>query len=407
MTLVPLIKLYNFKKGGSQSFNVVKYDIKLLPPSRGSVQLTSIRDEYVNVDNKKIKTECLLLTEKGAEQIFIWVAKKDHNIIALGLPDRQIYIKRTEKRKKFIVKDYLLKNPSYISLKFSFISKELELDGVLTRPKKAGIYPAVILFQGEEAIDKDDYGVFIDLSDYLAKSGYVVLRFEPFYERNGLRFKSVSIEDEWGAVEEAVKLLKEFRFVDPERIGIIAHSDANYILPSFLRKETGIRAWVMLSPRRLTPIVDTDSENIKAILGNISETDINYSKAMSNSQRLTLDILETSTKDWKNILGKKVFLKRMRGIIRLNPFRDMANLSIPILVLHGKMDNSSSIKYLQNLEKWIKENEHENRSLIYFRRLNHYLGVIIEEDTLRDHYKIDKEVLETITGWLDKNLTNL
>nr|MCK4463981.1 hypothetical protein [Candidatus Omnitrophota bacterium] len=134
--------------------------------------------------------------------------------------------------------------------------------------------------------------------------------------------------------------------------------------------------------------------------------DINYSKDMSNSERITLDILETSAKDRKNIMGKKVFLKRVRDIIQLNPSRDMKDLSIPILVLQGKMDNSCSIKYLKEIEKWIKENDYENRSLVSFRKLNHYLGALIKGDTLRDHYKIDKEALETITGWLDKNLTN-
>ena len=94
VTLIPFVKLYNFKRGGSQSFNTLKYDITLLPPSRYVITLSSIRDEYINVDNKKIKTECLKLKAEGIKEIFIWVDKRKHNIIALDFSDEQIYIKK-------------------------------------------------------------------------------------------------------------------------------------------------------------------------------------------------------------------------------------------------------------------------------------------------------------------------
>ena len=405
VTWFPFIELYNFKRGGAQSFNTVKYDLKLLPPNRRIITLTSIRDEYIDIDNKKVKTECLLLKERGKEQIFVWVSKSEHTIQAYHIPSRKIYGKLTRGRIDFIASGYTRQDPSYVSKKVSFFAKEKEMTGILSRPKEKGVYPAIILVQGEESTDENNFGMFVDLSDYLSRHNYVTLRFAAANTDGAPKYQAVSIGDELAALESAVTFLEEYRFVDTNRIGIIAHADANFILPYLIKKDPRVRSWVMLSPCRLVPIVDTEMPVAKASIEKIVTGDTAYKETIFKSADETLEIVEESTKDKKNIFGKKIFMTRMKEILKLNPFEHIPEISVPIMVVQGKMDELHLSDYFKLLEETLKSKFAESRSIVFFRTLGHYLGDMIENERIRKHVEMNTEVLETITGWLDKNLT--
>ena len=62
VTYIPIIASYNFKRGRSQGFpSFILSQNSLLPPIKRFVTLTSIRDEYLEIDNRKVKTENLIL----------------------------------------------------------------------------------------------------------------------------------------------------------------------------------------------------------------------------------------------------------------------------------------------------------------------------------------------------------
>lgn len=405
VTWIPFIKQYNYKIGGSQFFTTIKCDPEISLPRLGAISLTSIRDEYIDVDNKKVKTECLVLKETGSSQMFVWVAKRGHNIIAVDIPDEKERIQLTEQRQTFRVENYALKSDRYGSKKIYFLSRGKEIKGTLTRPVGEGVFPAIILIRGEAACEEENFGLFTDLAHFLALKGYVVLHYNMHPLNGNARFQTISVEDEWAAMDAAVGFLKEYRFVDINRIGIIAHSDANYILPYYLKGAPDIKSWIMLSPKRLDPIAvcglnlqDDDKED------EIQLEEGRYEKGIAGLNDKTLEIVEASSGGWKSIMGRRVFLQRIRDILQLNPLEDLNDITIPILVLEGKMDKSYSTEFFKLLEKAIKNPEYDNRSLVLFRELNHYFGETVEHKHIKKHYEIDKEVLKSITGWLGKRL---
>jgi len=405
-TLLPFIKSYNFRKGGSQFFNAIRYDVKLLPPSMDIIALTSIRDDFIDVDGEKIKTECLIIKTRGIDQGYIWVDKRDRSIIAMEIPEKQIYIKRTEIKKNFVSKDYILKDPLYISQKMYFTANELELYAILSRPSKEGVYPAVILLQGEGSFDNSDFGIFTDISDYLSKNGYVVLRFDYPTEKDKASFKSVSIEDEYSIMKSAIEFLKTFRFVDTEKLGIIGHFDANHILVNYLLNNKNIEAAVMLSPRRLAPLVDMDLDAAATLTDEISKIDKNYANNISECEKKVFEIASGPSKNIKNILGFKIFTERLREIPNLKPLLDLKYLTIPVLIIQGKGGGESYyIKLIERLKSEIEKGGLENFTIVGFRKLNQYLGEITEDEITIDHYNVDKEILQTLAIWLDKVLT--
>lgn len=406
VTYMPFIASYNFRIGGAQSFNALKYDVMLMPPSKYTITLTSIKDELMSIDGKKVKSEVLHLRALGAEQIIIWVDRKNHNILAVEMADSKIYIKKTSGVRPIEAADYFIKDPEVLNHNISFFAGEREINGTLSRPRAKGVYPAVILFQGEDAINRGNYGLFTDLAHKLAKSGFAVLRFD-FTERRGrAKFKDLSIKEEHEALSAGTEFLSSFRFVDPEKIALVAHSDANYIVPSFLKKSGGISAWVMLSPRPLVPLVNTELENIKNFLREAEKSDKNYAGILAACEQRTLAIAEENRKERASIMGVKVYLERIREILGLGPFfDDIKALTVPIAALQGKKDAAALTKFSQDLAAYLKDNKQANSAMIFFRNLDSYLGEFVKSPSFKDHYEIDNEVFQSLTTWLNDALS--
>jgi len=404
VTWIPFVDQYDFRVGGAQSFYAIRYYKQSFPPYKARITLTSIRDDYIMYDGRKVKTECLILKEKGRPQAFCWVSKKDHSIVKIEMQHEHIIIRLTQKRTVFDVEDYVVQGEHTVSRQMSFKAAGKELTGVMTRPVTKGVYPAVLLVSGEDLPRLHSSGFFFDFADYLAAHGYIVFRYS-FLDADGRgKYQSISVSDEWQAMEAALDILEEYRSVDTEKIGIITHSDMCFILPHFLKNEPRIKIGCMLSPRRLAPVFDTGSLSAKGSLEEKYEIDADYEKAVFRTEDGTLEVSEESPKDFRVILGKKVFLGRIKEIIELNPIQDMWSIDIPVLLVLGKTDEMISSGFWEGLEQAMNDADRTDRTIVSFRTLGHYLGQKIDNGVIREYIKMDGEVIETVTGWLDKNL---
>jgi len=404
VTYIPFIKLYNFKRGGSQSFRALRVFEELMPPSKFILTLTSIKNEYVKVGNRKIKTECLVLRAVQTEHIYIWVDKATHDIVSIRIPNEKIHIKRSLRKVEFNVHQHSEKDPSYLSHKITFASKDRGYNGHLTHPKKSGLFPAVILIQGERSRHNNVASLLEDLSSVLSKNGYVTFRFEPALESQKPRCQTTSIEDQLASIKSAIDTLESFRFVYPGRIAIITYSATNYIMPLFIKNEPRIKAWIMLSPIRLMPVANADLEYIKNYIKNISKIDKGFDDRLSRTKNITVQKAEETQSNWKNISGVKVFLKRVREIVHLNSSPWNIDVAIPILVLDGAKDGFYSASFLAKLENDINRHSNEHSLFLMFKNSYHYLGKIVKSETMKTSYVMDEYVKKTITEWLDKTL---
>ena len=118
----------------------------------------------------------------------------------------------------------------------AFVNTEADarLAGTLTLPRTDGPYPAVMLIPGGGAHDRDyiilQHRPFLVLADYLTRHGIAVLRFDErgVGESTGDRSQATS-EDFARDVLAGWRFLRTLESIDPNRVGLIGHSEGGTI----------------------------------------------------------------------------------------------------------------------------------------------------------------------------------
>lgn len=108
------------------------------------------------------------------------------------------------------------------------------LAGTLTAPRDRLRRPALLLLAGSGPVDRDEtaegHRLFLVLADALTRRGFVVLR----YDKRGAGkstgdFRASTIADFTGDARAALAWLRSRPEVDPQRIGVIGHSEGGAI----------------------------------------------------------------------------------------------------------------------------------------------------------------------------------
>lgn len=115
-------------------------------------------------------------------------------------------------------------------------AKGVTLAGTLTLPRGNGPFPAVILISGSGPQDRNEellgHKPFLVLADHLTRRGIAVLRFDDrgVGKSTGNHAKATSA-DFATDVEAAIDFLKTRAEIDPQRIGLMGHSEGGLIAP--------------------------------------------------------------------------------------------------------------------------------------------------------------------------------
>ncbi|AKB25211.1 hypothetical protein MSMTP_1742 [Methanosarcina sp. MTP4] len=112
----------------------------------------------------------------------------------------------------------------------------IQLAGTLTTPKTEGPFPAVLLITGSGKQDRNEevfgHRPFLVLSDYLTRQGIAVLRVDDRGVGGSTgNFSNVTTEDFAEDVVAGVEYLKSREDIDPDRIGLVGHSEGGLVAP--------------------------------------------------------------------------------------------------------------------------------------------------------------------------------
>ncbi|RMF57635.1 MAG: alpha/beta hydrolase [Calditrichaeota bacterium] len=319
----------------------------------------------------------------------------------------------------------------------------IHLAGTLTLPDTSSPVPAVILVSGSGPQDRDEtlmgHKPFWVLADYLTSRGIAVLR----YDDRGIGqsegdFKTATLTDFVNDVLAGLAYLRTRKEVDPDRIGVIGHSEGAWIAPEVAVKDGKVAFLVLLASPGVSGEELLLLQN-RAILkaSGFSDTFIDKqlriqkktfqvlksaksdSVARERIRALNRQFLESLSPEERERLeqqGSSEALLEARLPILVSPwFRQLltydsrpvlARVSCPILALNGSKDLQVPSRInLSNIERVLKESGHKNFVIKELPGLNH-LFQHAETGLPNEYAKIEEtfapEALEEISTWILK-----
>ncbi len=401
VTYLPMIENYNFKSGKSQGFRAVTYFHGLLPPVKRFVTVTSIRDEYIEIESRHIKAECMLIKTRNYPQATLWVGKADRSILMIELPDKQLKITRVLKPIKFNAPAYLPASDAYISKTVSFKSDNVELAGTLTIPKKEGVFPGILLVGGDGPEDRQYQGLFTSIADSLSKDGFAVLR----YDRRGIgssagNSSASTDRDEIKDVGAALDFLKGQKEVAPDDLTIIGHSKGTFYASMTIILRNDIRSVIFMAPVSTVAIKElTDPVSLKAMADKFNWSE-EYLSLVTRSAKEKLDMVKAGDRRWVSILGKRCFLSKMREELDEDPAADAKKITIPVLIVEGKEEGDVAGGSASIIDRSLEASGNKAHTLTYFDYLGRFLGKRVNDGTCKIHYEADNGVLDAFKNWL-------
>ena len=409
VTYLPMIENYDFKRGRSQGFNSIIYlpDNRAFPVKR-FVTLTSIKDEYLKIGRRRIKTEDLLLKIKGLPPGSVWVAKSDRSLIMIEIPSMGLKIRRGFEPKEVLAKEHLTVPEGYISKDVTFQNKNKQISGTLTIPggsaptDTSSRYPAVLLIWGSGPQDRNYQGFFESIADYLSKCGYCVLRFDKRgIGSSGGDSLSATQADEFDDIAAALVFLKAQNNVNLNRISVIAHSEGALNALRLAAENPDVKGVILMAP--LINLEPQEAELILRAMAVKEKWDDEYLKSMIRALRETRERAGRTKRNWGYIMGKRCYLKAVREEAENRPMEVIEKVSAPILILHGKNDAEVPVEYAGRLDKALSDHGKMKHTITYFDYLSHFFGKLNNDGISRMHYDVDKEVLAAIRDWLNLN----
>ena len=133
---------------------------------------------------------------------------------------------------------------------FSNNQANISLAGTLTFPRGPGPFPAAILLGGSGPHDRDESIVghrpFLVLADHLTRKGIAVLRFDKRgIGKSAGDYAHATTEDFAADAESALAYMKTRKEIDPQKIGLIGHSEGGMIA-SIVATHSQPVAWIVL-----------------------------------------------------------------------------------------------------------------------------------------------------------------
>ncbi len=187
----------------------------------------------------------------------------------------------------------------------------IKLAGTLTTPGSEGPFPAVLLITGSGKQDRNEevfgHRPFLVLSDYLTRQGIAVLRVDDRGVGGSTgNFSNVTTEDFAEDAVAGVEYLKSREDIDPDRIGLIGHSEGGLIAPIAAVRSPDVAFIVLMAG----PAV-TGEEIILAQSRLVAEADGVPEETIAKNDALLKDIFSVlKTEENDSIAGEEI-----RGLI--------------------------------------------------------------------------------------------
>lgn len=326
-------------------------------------------------------------------------------------------------RSQRVVPPYL-----YDTVDVNFRNKydDVLLSGTLTTPRQKGKFPAVVLVTGSGPQDRNEtlmgHEPFRILSDFLTKNNIVVLR----YDDRGVglskgSFINASIENFSKDAMAAIDFLKERPNVDPEKIGIIGHSEGGLIAELLAGQKFPALSFIVSLAGPAIPIDSLMVSQLYRIgkVAGMSELALSHAKEINKrnfevvkSNRPHMEAMAMILDNMKidpaqlNSSSKleleTLLLPSYRYFMRIDPIPFIKKITVPVYAAFGSLD--VQVPADQNL-KSLKNNLPYNPKTVLkkYEGLNHLFqksttGAVSEYEHISE--TMNSEVLNDLVKWI-------
>lgn len=312
----------------------------------------------------------------------------------------------------------------------------IKLAGTLTYPKSDGKYPAVVLVTGSGQQNRDEevgkHKPFWILADYLTRNGIAVLRVDD----RGIggstgNFDQSTTGDFAEDALAGIAFLKGRKEINPDKIGIIGHSEGGMVAPlaasispdvSFIVCMAGVfinfEDIVMdqiLNELKQEGHKDEDIELERNWRKKIYSIAVEKTDSATAAKKLweaynELPKEETTRLNWpggrQDAMIKQVLNPWWRYILGMDNKAVLMKVKCPVLALYGDLDQQVNPgKNITVFEQTMTESGNKNFMIKTFPGLNHIFQTAItgsEYEYIRIEETISPRALQEITAWILK-----
>jgi uncharacterized protein len=303
----------------------------------------------------------------------------------------------------------------------------IELAATITIPEGKGPFPAVLLMAGSGPHDRDEtimgHKPFLVLADYLTRKGIVVLRADKRgVGKSGGDYSQAVMTDFASDADAGVAYLKTRAEVDPQKIGLLGHSEGAVEAPMSAAHNPDVAFVVMMAGQGVSgdKLLPEQMRRIEEASGK-SKDEIEKDVALQSE---ILAIVERDKddaaldKDLREKLAGKVPEAQMgmqvkavsspwfRSLLQYDPAPVLSKLTCPVLVLNGEKD--VQVPPQQNLppiRKALESGGNKNFEIDELPGLNH-LFQTAKTGGIAEYSEIEETMspiaLEKVASWILK-----
>jgi hypothetical protein len=273
------------------------------------------------------------------------------------------------------------------------------LGGTLTKPIGArGPLPAVVTITGSGQQDRDEYipfaggiRLFRQVADTLSRRGIAVLRLDDRgLGASGGAAGKATTADFADDIRAAVTYLRARKDIDPERIGLVGHSEGGVIAPMIAATDPRIRAIVVMAGPGDRGIEIVMAQN-KYVVDRDTGVTVAQKDSVLRAARASLDPAK-QTIPW------------MKFFLLFDPAVAAGRVKAPTLILQGATDRQVPVDQADKLAALIRAGGNADVTVKIIPATNH----LFVDDSTGDFSKYDKlrtnrvgpSVLGPLADWL-------
>lgn len=302
----------------------------------------------------------------------------------------------------------------------------LTLAGTLTFPETTGPHPAVLLISGSGSQDRDSallgHRPFAVIADYLTRRDIAVLRVDDRGVGGSERGPNdVTSEDFATDVVAGVAYLRARSEIDPDRVGLIGHSEGGMIAPMVAAKDPKLAGIVLLAGPGI-PGKQLLVSQARALLQakGMPEGMVETAVAQQEQTMTAVEKAETVEQAREGVLAvvgdNEMTRKAVEAqivpwtlyFVKHNPAPILERVQCPVLALGGTLDTQVvASENLPAIESALRKGGNEDVTVQALEGLNHLFqpaktGDPSEYQTSKVTF--DESSLERIAEWLSARL---